>query len=248
MPQTAARRLLWRAPLIAVAALAGLLAHPGSGAAANPQPTITLLSPVGNVVIQPTQTMTVFKWRIDWPTPPTENFTVTIQHSVDPAFALGSYTSENRTCRPTEPSCYTSEDINGVTPGKTLYWRITVHSYQTPDVVTAGSYKFTVAPDRVKPRVKALSGQATRGSDALFRVRVSDDRRQVRARATVAYRGRTVLTGAMSYAPVAWGTPLEFWSKRPLSRALPRGTYTFCVTVWDRAGNSAKSCAPYRVR
>jgi hypothetical protein len=52
----------------------------------------------------------------------------------------------------------------------------------------------------------------------------------------------------MSYVPVAWGTPLEFWSKKPLSRALPRGTYTFCVTVWDRTGNSAKSCAPYRIR
>jgi len=248
MPQNAARRLLWRAPLIAVAAIAGLLANAQSGVAANPQPTITLLSPVGNVVIKPTQTMTVFRWRIDWPTAPTESFTVSVQWSVDPTFRLGSYTSENRTCRPTEPSCYTSEDTNGVTLDKTLYWRVTVHSYETPDVVKAGSYKFTVAPDRVKPRVKALSGQAARGSDALFRVRVSDDRRQVRARATVAYRGRTVLTGAMSYVPVAWGTPLEFWSKRPLSRALPSGIYTFCVTVWDRAGNSAKSCAPYRVR
>jgi hypothetical protein len=97
-------------------------------------------------------------------------------------------------------------------------------------------------------RTPQLFGQAVRGSDALFRVRVSDDRGQARARATVAYRGRTVLTGAISYVPVAWGTPLQFWSKKPLSRALPRGTYTFCVTVWDRAGNRAKGCAPYRVR
>jgi hypothetical protein len=103
-------------------------------------------------------------------------------------------------------------------------------------------------PDRKRPRVRALSGSAKRGTTAYFEVRVGDNWHMVRMRATLSYRGRMVLAGVTPNAPVNWTQPETFLSDEPLSRALPAGLYRVCVKAWDLAGNSASDCAPYSVR
>jgi hypothetical protein len=103
-------------------------------------------------------------------------------------------------------------------------------------------------PDRSAPRVRAVAGSARRGQTAYFRARVADDRRYARLRAALEFHGRVVLRGSTPVLFVQWRQPASFLSDRPLPRWLPAGAYRFCVTAWDRAGNRARSCAPYRVR
>lgn len=103
-------------------------------------------------------------------------------------------------------------------------------------------------PDRQKPLVRALSGSARRGQTAFFSVQVGDNYREARLLAVLSYRGHPILRGAFRFHAVRWGPRTSFYSERPLSRSLPAGIYRLCVTAWDRAGNRASSCAPYRVR
>jgi Thrombospondin type 3 repeat len=103
-------------------------------------------------------------------------------------------------------------------------------------------------PDRSAPRVRALAGSAVRGEIAFFGARVGDDRGEARMAAEVAYRGSPVLHGSFGFQAVAWSARRTFVSKQPVSRLLPAGTYRYCATAWDRAGNRARSCADYRIR
>jgi Thrombospondin type 3 repeat len=102
-------------------------------------------------------------------------------------------------------------------------------------------------PDRVKPRVKAYSGSARRGSPAAFRFRVHDNR-YVTIRATVRWRGQLALSGRMNkVAAPRWSYRATWWSRKPISSSWPVGVYQFCVVAVDGAGNRSKSCAPYRI-
>jgi Thrombospondin type 3 repeat len=100
-------------------------------------------------------------------------------------------------------------------------------------------------PDRTAPRVRALPGTGRRGLTAFFDVRSKDNRGYVRLRLVVLYKGRTLLHGNSPFIVRNWGKE-TFHSVRPIPRALPAGTYRFCATAWDKRGNRARSCAPYR--
>jgi Thrombospondin type 3 repeat len=103
-------------------------------------------------------------------------------------------------------------------------------------------------PDRSAPRVRALAGSAVRGKIAFFGARVGDDRGEARMAVEVAYRGHPVLRGSFGLQAVAWSARQTFVSQQPVPRLLPAGTYRYCATAWDRAGNRARSCADYRIR
>jgi Thrombospondin type 3 repeat len=103
-------------------------------------------------------------------------------------------------------------------------------------------------PDRVKPQVRVYSGSARRGARAYLRARMADDRGFVRLHVTLAHRGRVFYRGRFGWVQPSWAVVETFYTLTRLPRFLPAGRYVACVQAWDRAGNTAKGCAPYRVR
>jgi thrombospondin type 3 repeat protein len=103
-------------------------------------------------------------------------------------------------------------------------------------------------PDRVKPRVLVFPGSARRGARAYLKARMADDRGPVRLHVTLAHRGRVLYRGRFGWVQTSWAVTETFYTLTRLPRFLPAGRYSACVRAWDRAGNSAQSCAPYRVR
>ena len=103
-------------------------------------------------------------------------------------------------------------------------------------------------PDRVKPRVLVYRGSARRGTRAFLKTRVADDRGSVRVYVTLSHRGRVLYRGFFGYVQTSWAVPETFYTLTRLPRLLPAGRYLACVQAWDKAGNAARSCAPYRVR
>jgi hypothetical protein len=101
-------------------------------------------------------------------------------------------------------------------------------------------------PDRIKPKVRAYSGTARRGASAIFYFRAYDNR-PAKIRLTVRWHGRLVLKGEMPQATARWAVKADWWSENVISPRWPIGTYTFCATVIDGAGNRATSCVPYRI-
>jgi hypothetical protein len=102
--------------------------------------------------------------------------------------------------------------------------------------------------DRVKPRVRVSPGRATRGHRAFISARVADDRGTVRLSVTLAYQGHTMYRGAFGWTQTTWARAYTFYTRTPLPRFLPAGSYLACVKAWDRAGNHALACSRYRVR
>ncbi len=103
-------------------------------------------------------------------------------------------------------------------------------------------------PDLLRPRVHVFPGSAVRGKRAYVTARVADERGFVRLRVTLTYFGHVMYRGVFTWANSRWDTPATFHTKNPLPRFLPRGLYQACVTASDRAGNSRRHCARYRVR
>lgn len=103
-------------------------------------------------------------------------------------------------------------------------------------------------PDHVKPRVKVAAGSARRGQRAFIRARVADDRGSVRLFVTLQYRSHVMYRGTFGWTTTTWGPTYSFYTRSPLPRFLPVGTYLACVKAWDRAGNHALACSRYRVR
>jgi hypothetical protein len=190
-------------------------------------------------------------WRIVWgDAPATGTVIITIRIATDPALAQNA--AENTfSCAVRSANCRTHFRPNRVYAGR-YYWRVTLSGVAR---ATSPTWSFvgvrqggSTGPDRTKPSVRALSGAAQRGQTAFFRARVGDDRGVVRLRATLTRRGRELARAIAPFRPVTWARPQTLFSNRPLSRGLAAGAYRLCVTAWDRAGNAARGCAPYRVR
>jgi Thrombospondin type 3 repeat len=103
-------------------------------------------------------------------------------------------------------------------------------------------------PDRVKPRIHVFPGSARRGRHAYVTARVADDRRFVRIRVSLLYFGHVLYRGLFTWPQSRWDQPATFRTRTPLPMFLPRGLYQACATAADKAGNSRRSCARYRVR
>jgi hypothetical protein len=190
-------------------------------------------------------------WRVDWgDAPPGGTVVTTIRTATDPALTQNA--AENTfSCQARSAGCRTHFKPNRVYAGR-YYWRVTLSG---AIVATSQTWSFVgvrrgdgAGPDRAKPRVRALAGVAQRGQTAFFSVRVGDDRGTVRLRAALTRGGHELARATAPFRPVAWGRPQTLFSNRPLPRGLARGVYRLCVTAWDRAGNSARGCVPYRLR
>ena len=218
-------------------------------------PGVSLLSPANGATVVHTGQLgsaPTFGWRIDWAGAPAGGpVVIVLRTASDPALTLNAI--ENTfSCRVRDVNCTTSFRPNRVYSGA-YYWRVTVRGAVQ---AASATWSFTgirrggvpTGPDRVKPRVQALAGVAQRGQTPFFTARVTDDSGVARARATLMRKGHEVARGSAAFRAVSWQHKLTLYARRPLARRIARGTYTLCVTAWDRAGNPARDCAAYRVR
>lgn len=192
-----------------------------------------------------------FGWRIDWrDAPASGTVLVVVRTATDPGLTQSAI--ENTfACPVRSANCTTTLKSNRVFVGQ-YYWRVTLSGAVR---ATSETWSFvglrrggSSGRDRTEPQVRALSGVAQRGQTAFFAARAGDDRGIVRLRASLLRRGREVARATAPFRPVTWVRRQTLYSRRALSRALAAGRYQLCMTAWDRAGNAARSCAPYRVR
>jgi hypothetical protein len=238
---------------LAVITVLALLAVGHATAPAAPSAAeVTLLAPangarvvnVGHLGSQPP-----FVWRID-SAPAPGPVVIVLRTATDPELTQNA--NENVfSCPGTNLNCRTSFRPNRIYQG-TWYWRVTVSGGVN---ATSETWSFTGirqgggrGADRVKPKVRALAGVAQRGQTAFFAAKVGDDSGVVRLRAALLRRGHEVARALGPFRAVRWNRRQTLFSSRPLPRGATRGAYRLCVTAWDRAGNAARSCAPYRVR
>jgi hypothetical protein len=190
-------------------------------------------------------------WRISWgDAPPAGTVVLTIRTATDEALTQNA--AENTfSCVARSAGCRSHFRPNRVYSGR-YYWRVTLSGAAR---ATSPTWSFVgvrqgggAGADRTKPRVRALGGVAQRGQTAFFSARVGDDRGVARLRATLTRRGRELARATAPFRAVNWARRQTLFSNRPLPRGLAAGRYRLCVTAWDRAGNAARSCAPYRLR
>jgi hypothetical protein len=238
--------------LAVATALALLVVGNATAPAARQAAGVTLLAPangakvvnVGHLGSQPP-----FVWRVD--TPPAPGPVVIVLRTATDA-ALTQNANENVfSCPGTNLNCRTTFRPNRIYQG-TWYWRVTVSGGVDG---TSETWSFTGVrqgggrgPDRVKPKVRALAGVAQRGQTAFFAAKAGDDSGVVRLRAALLRGGHEVARAQAPFRAVRWSRRQTLFSSKPLARGLSTGHYRLCVTAWDRAGNAARGCAPYRVR
>ena len=221
------------------------------GASASP-PQITLLGPAnGATLAYPAygDATTKFSWHVSWDAP--EATTVMFQLGTDRNFAPGTFVGENFACTAADPNCATSfAPPRSYAPPfpKIFYWRVGLITSSGYFWSQTATFKVVNLADHVKPRVRVYSGTARRGSRAYIQMRAADNRGRVRLHVMLRYRGRTLYQGRMGMTATYWADPLSFLTRTPLPRFLPAGRYEACARAWDEAGNSALSCAGYRIR
>jgi hypothetical protein len=247
--------VLRSAAFVVVGALVALVSSAAAGAGASQAagPEIALVTPVDGATVVNSAALggVTFGWRIDWRDAPARGkVLLTVRAATDPGLTQNA--AENTfSCKVRSASCRSSFRANRLFAGR-YFWRVTMSGAAQ---ATSPTWSFVglrqggpAGADRRKPRVRALVGVAQRGQIAFFAARVSDDSGFARLRATLLRRGREVARASSPFRPVTWARRETLFSNRPLSRGLAAGAYSLCVTAWDRAGNAARGCAPYRVR
>ena len=234
--------------------LVALTLATGAGGSRLAAPEVALVTPADGATVLTSATLgtgPTLGWRIVWgDVPAGASIVTTIRIATDPA--LTQHAAENTfSCHARSADCRTHFRPNRVYSGR-YYWRVSVSGAVN---ATSPTWSFVgvrmgggSGPDRVRPRVRALGGVAQRGQTAFFSARVGDDRGTVRLRAALLRGGHEVARATAPFRPVVWGRAQTLFSNRPLPRGLAAGVYRLCVTAWDRAGNSARGCARYRLR
>jgi hypothetical protein len=247
-------RLLRRAVAAAALVASVLLLSGPSWSASTSAPVITLLTPANGATVYSSTTTTsypTFTWRINWDTP--EDTTVLFEAAADPSFTQNAET-DTHFCPATNVSCWTSfqpHKVWGPPYGSVWFWRVGLTT--SAGIVYSPTFQFTAknpppVADHTKPRVKVYPGWARRGQRAFIKARIGDNSGTARLRVTLSWNGHIALYGNFGWRPVIWDLPRTFISRDPVPRYLPTGRYSACVKAWDKAGNHASSCAPYRIR
>ena len=144
---------LARLAVTTVACVALSLGTAGSASAAQ---TVALLTPAdGSAITLKPNTYVTYRWLVSWPEAPRKGtVAITWQLSTDPAFSTIVGT-EVHMCPARSYNCWTAFTPARAYGAQTFYWRV-----KFGDVYSDVS-SFTVKiPDRVKPKVRALSGSA----------------------------------------------------------------------------------------
>jgi uncharacterized repeat protein (TIGR01451 family) len=105
----------------------------------------------------------------------------------------------------------------------------------------------TAKQDKTKPVAHALLTPAKRGTVAKLRFTIADNKGVAKALTTVKHGTTVVGTASTGFGPVVSGSVYYVGWRVPAKVA--KGSYSFCVTAVDRAGNkSAQSCAPLALK
>jgi hypothetical protein len=247
------RRAARAVPVLAVLALAAGPLPSGAGTTQATSPRITLIAPANGSLVRSSAELrnaVTFQWRVDWPQPSGAGAAiVSVKWATDPGFTQ-NVSGANQTCPVANLNCWTTFRPNHTWAGR-YYWKVEIAGLAQH--VSSSSWRFTALEparqfDRVKPYVRTFHGGAKRGRRAFFFARIRDNSGEARILAVLIHRGLPVLEGNTPYGPVSWRVRRRFHSIRPLSRRLPAGIYKICITAWDRAGNTGRSCARYRIR
>jgi hypothetical protein len=96
--------------------------------------------------------------------------------------------------------------------------------------------------DFARPRVKAISGSGKTNRVVRLRYRTADNNGRTREKITISRGGSPVASWNRRMAPAQFGT-IQGLNWRPATAA----SYSLCVSAWDRAGNTRRSCAGIRI-
>jgi hypothetical protein len=233
-----------------VATVVALLLAAVAGGSRSAGPEVALVTPADGAKVLTSAALgsgPSLGWRIGWGDAPVGGAIVTtIRIATDPALTQNA--AENTfSCRARSADCRTHFRPNRLYSGR-YYWRVTLNAASETWSFVGLRQGGGAGADRVKPRVRTLPGVAQRGQTAFFSARVGDDRGTVRLRAALTRGGHELARATAPFRPVTWARAQTLFSNRPLARGLVAGAYRLCVTAWDRAGNSARACAAYRLR
>ena len=186
--------------------------EPGTAEPAEAAPIVTLLSPANGATITVKRDAYItYRWQVSWPDAPPQGVITTYwELSTDPYFGPGQVVgTEGQSCSAQNYACWTTwtpPRVYGPPWGNTSYWRVVFNGVASP----VGKFTVKLAPDLVKPRVRAYGGSARRGTTAHFMARVADDRGAVRYRAMLEWRGLPVLARSSPFLQAVWSAPLDF--------------------------------------
>ena len=229
-----------------LAAVSAALLPAGAGAGSDQSAgRVLLVSPQNGALIQ--RSHVTFVWRVE--SPPASGAVQVVHRYASDRAMTRQVVATARTCPAADVNCWTSHRPKETFHGR-YYWQVSlsgaVQAASAVNLLSVSGPRDEI--DRSRPSVRALEGTARRGARALFAARVRDNSGEARLDAQLTNRGVPVGEGKAGFAPVTWSARMRVRSTRPLSRRLAAGAYRLCVTAWDRAGNQARSCAPYHVR
>ncbi len=252
---------LLAAVLVALIVCAGASAHGKSAKMV----TITLLSPTSTSRVPRTSLSPLFTWRVDGLDAVPANGIEELQVSTDPSFggsAGENFTCSNGTCpgqyqwntswwytendactyQPPPPTgCVNQRSTSGI-----MYWRVSLRGPGGVAASATGSFSIFQPPDTTPPRVFVARGVSKRGTIGWFNFEAIDDGGgPIREELDLYNKQKRVVLvshngwGVLPHRVVRWDVPIP--------SNVPDGTYTWCLTAFDKAGNHAKSCAAFDV-
>jgi len=253
------RRLIVLAVLVSLAICTGASARGTTAATV----TITLLSPTSTSQVPRTKLSPLFTWQVSGLDAEPVNGIEELEVSTDPSFSGSA--GQNFTC--TNGTCpgqyqwntawwYTESDLctydpppatgcsNGRSTSGVLYWRVSLLSHGAVEASATGSFSIFQPKDTTPPRVRVRPGVVKRGNIGWFTFEASDDSGPVREELDL-YKGKRLMLIAHHGWNVLPPTFVSWQVAVPL--AIPDGTYTWCLTAFDQAGNHTKSCAGFTV-
>lgn len=233
-----------------------------AASAADPPPTITLLTPPNgtNVLLDGAHNPT-FTWRVDFAQPPVGGTIVAFEVSTDPRFANAHFT-QAKPCDPANLACFTSYAPTGTswlqaaaagTPlpksgSVTFYWRVSATwiAGQPPTTSAVGTFVATAVPDTTAPRLTVSPTTVKRGKRARVHFHMADQDTTLAVTGRIVFRGTTLATDRKTFTDVSWFTDYSYIIGIP--KRFPTGRYSVCIRAADAAGNSTERCARLTIR
>lgn len=243
---------------------AATTSHPATlvrGAA--PAATITLVNPKHGSRVPRSQRSPDFSWRMGGADAPTTGI-LELDVSTDPTFGSGRAVQtlscsdgcpthyqwnssywylESDGCTYTPPQGGPCSD--GTSSSRVFYWRVSIRTPSGTVASPTGSFHVFRPKDTTPPFVAVQAGGAHRGAYALFKFTAADETGPTREIITLSAHNQLVFQVSYGWHVLPGGNAYYSGLNAQLSSTVQPGTYTWCLTAFDQAGNHTKRCAAY---